>query len=199
MQAESSGHDADDCPLAQDSEWQLEDETRGNLGSDDSFANVGPDEVVAKLQALQHATDPVPGLKKLCSSYEILELEGAEQDLFRQGIASLVVCLRADNAVTRAAYKEALLLVLRAMQGSEDACLDVLQACLQLHCLHLQEVAGELSRSAAPLVRLAPVPLLFPHTASCCAARTCCFGSMSLFSAPVWSIWISDQNRDPHT
>lgn len=86
------------------------------FGSDDSFGAVGPEAVVAKLQGLAALSDPVPSLEKMCSTYELVELEGAHPELFQQGVACLAAGLAAEAVATRQAYSEALLLTIKAMQ-----------------------------------------------------------------------------------
>lgn len=113
-----------------------------SLDSDDSLEDLGPESVVTKLKTLESAPDPVPELQKLCRTYQLLELEGAPPDLLCKGIASLAARLADESAAVRGVYKEALLLTVQAMQVREEAVLDILQACLQLDKLGVQEVAG---------------------------------------------------------
>jgi hypothetical protein len=116
------------------------------FGLDESFGAGGPETVVNKLRALQNCDDPVPGLLKLCRSYELLELEGAQGDLFGEGIRLLACGLSHDAASARKAYSDALSLTCQAMQNNEDALLNVLSHVLILDKVHLPEVSGEPSQ-----------------------------------------------------
>lgn len=123
-----------------------------DFGSDESFGAGGPEAVVNKLRALQQSDDPVPGLLKLCHSYELLDLEGAQRDLFGEGIRLLACGLSLKAASARQAYSDALSLTCKAMQNSEDALLHALYNVLILDKIHLPEVSGEPSQTMSTCV-----------------------------------------------
>lgn len=107
-----------------------------------SFCAPGPVALVERLEALRLRGDAAAVITKLTKSYELLELESAQPELFCRGIDCLAAGLLHESAEASAAYAAALQLVCDAMRTSEDALLDMLASVRALNAPDRQAVGG---------------------------------------------------------
>ena len=101
-------------------------------GSDASFGMGGPNALIKKLEELGNSQDPTHSLNRLTQSYELLELEAAQPDSFRQGAQLLSCGLLHPLPAAAQAYSQAFSLVTEAVQSREDALFDMLNCVLDL-------------------------------------------------------------------
>ena len=170
-----------------------------------SFGCAGPQALVDKLKKLSSSDSAAQAISMLTRSYEILELEAAQPELFQEGAALLAAGLLHQQPEAPAAYAQALQLVLEAVRTSEEALLDIFESLIAVTHPNTKLAAGAICGDAVALLLVfgAPVAhsagvdhtltaMLQLHNISCCAVGAChaCMPAeygLSLTSAPLLS------------
>lgn len=117
-------------------------------GSDFSF-NGGASKIVQRIKDAAAADNPGATLEKMCRSYEIVELEGAEPEAFREAAAAFAAGLQHRKCEARPAFARALGLAARAVQGSAESLLVIAGAVAERGAQRDAIVAGAQPDAAA--------------------------------------------------
>ena len=140
LQAPSLAHDTQVADMHEDL-WDVASSDGLGSGSDASFT-AGAPKVVQRITHALAADTPAGAINKMCRSYDIVELEGAEPELFREGAAAMVAGLEHRDRAARPAFARALALAAKAVQGSPERLIEVASAVVGTGALHDSLVAG---------------------------------------------------------